>query len=224
MRVGRLLLRIEALEERLASREYGATESSRFAVDRDFLGRSWADLKAGVKAPAFLLPLLGGGETALDDWLGERWLLIRLHSRSSRGVQLLAWLELFHQQVPLPRLMVVCDGDESAIKSLVSQLGITLPVALASDGKPSDIDRTEQSSCGYVLDELGIVAMQAEGADDVISLILGAADVGPALGETMELAGDPDSPVPQQRVTSSRTRRAQVRQAGDPKLPCSFSA
>src|SRR5438105_6606650 len=86
---GRILLRLDDVEERLHELEFGEAEelsdssSSPDALANRFGNRSLArsrinrsGLKAGTRAPAFSLPRLEGGELSLEQLRGRRVLLV----------------------------------------------------------------------------------------------------------------------------------------------------
>jgi hypothetical protein len=103
---GRLLLRLEALEERLNELEFGEEDDP---ADR-FSNRSLAKskikrdgLKAGTPAPDFRLPRLDGrGELSLSDFRGRRMLLVFSSPQCGPCSALAPELEKFHRASPRP--------------------------------------------------------------------------------------------------------------------------
>src|SRR5437764_8366636 len=108
---GRILLRLDDLEERLHELEFGEAEelSDRSSDDRAnrFGTRSLArtrinrsGLKAGTRAPAFRLPRLEGGEVSLEKLRGARVLLVFSAPHCGPCNALAPELQKFHRQHP----------------------------------------------------------------------------------------------------------------------------
>jgi len=97
---GRILLRLEAIEDRLSLWELerdpsgnGKSKSrTRSRLNRD-------GLKAGTVAPDFRLPRVDGGELSLDEFRGRRVLLVFSDPECGPCNQLAPELEKFHRVV-----------------------------------------------------------------------------------------------------------------------------
>ena len=119
---GRILLRLDELEQRLDELEFGESGSSRReeapdeqsevggqkseAKQNRFGNRSLArsrikrdGLKAGTSAPSFRLPRLDGGELSLEELRGKRVLLVFSDPHCGPCNALAPELERFHQEV-----------------------------------------------------------------------------------------------------------------------------
>src|SRR6267143_2362074 len=109
---GRLLLRIEALEERLNGFEFGEEDDD---PAKRFRNRSLArsrikrdGLKAGTPAPEFRLPRLDGrGELALSELRGRRVLLVFSSPHCGPCNTLAPQLEEFHRAHPELELVMI---------------------------------------------------------------------------------------------------------------------
>jgi peroxiredoxin len=96
---GRLLLRLEALEERLNEFEFGEDEANRFSNRSLTNSKIKRDgLKAGTVAPEFRLPRLDGrGELVLSELRGRRVLLVFSSPHCGPCNTLAPELEKFHR-------------------------------------------------------------------------------------------------------------------------------
>src|SRR5947208_1748036 len=112
---GRLLLRLEALEERFDDLELGDHE---YPANR-FRNRSLAKskikrdgLKAGTPAPGFRLPRLDGrGELSLSDFRGRRVLLVFSSPNCGPCNALAPELEKFHREIPELEVLMISKGE-----------------------------------------------------------------------------------------------------------------
>jgi thiol-disulfide isomerase/thioredoxin len=102
---GRIVLRLEALEQRLAewelANEPGGNGKSQLLA-RSRLTRD--GLRAGTPASNFRLPRVDGGELTLEEFRGRRVLLVFSEPECGPCNQLAPQLERFHRNDPEPRL------------------------------------------------------------------------------------------------------------------------
>src|SRR5437879_1675082 len=108
---GRILLRLDDIEERLHELEFGEAEelsnnsSSQADPAHRFTNRSLAcskinrsGLKAGTRAPDFSLPCLDGGDLSLEELRGKRVLLFFSDPHCGPCSTLAPRLEKFHRE------------------------------------------------------------------------------------------------------------------------------
>ena len=160
---GRLLLRIEALEERLAQLiAYSPTGDG-----------SWRGLPIGSVVLDFALPTLSGGTMTLSQWQGRRVLLIFFDPRCGycrRMLPDLAGLEpdpVHGRPVPL----VISTGDAEENRRLMDGHGVRCPVLLQERDEVAQMYQVDGTPMGYLLDEQGTTASPlAVGAQALLDL------------------------------------------------------
>jgi peroxiredoxin len=160
---GRILLRLEALEERLsASRKEQAPAPT---------GPS--GLPIGSTAPEFELPDLSGERKALSDFPGKRLLLIFFNpqcgfcTRMAPDLAALPWDGTGGRPVPL----LVTTGDVNENRQLVEEHKIRGPVLLQEKMEVASAYRTGGTPMGYLIDEEGRIASAlAVGSDALLAL------------------------------------------------------
>jgi peroxiredoxin len=164
---GRILLRLEALEERLAQvRPADETPQPEMAPSRP------AGLPIGSLAPEFELPDLAGCRKALADFDGKR-LLIFFNPRCGFCTQMAGDLAAFPTDStngrPMP--LVVSTGGAQANRALVEEHGIRCPVLLQEQMEVASQYQAHGTPMGYLVDEEGRIASEiAVGAQALLSL------------------------------------------------------
>ena len=167
---GRILLRLEALEERLA--QLGTAPK---AAPPPLPG-----LPIGSMAPAFDLPDLNGNHMALEQLQGQHVLLIFFNPDCGFCRQMapaLAALPVDGQNGhPVP--LVVTTGDVEANRQLVKEQGIRCPVVLQEGMAVATRYQVTGTPMGYLIDEQGVIASElAVGAQAL--LVLATAEAMP---------------------------------------------
>jgi peroxiredoxin len=145
---GRLLLRIEALEQRLAQ-----------LADGEALDPLPTALPIGGAAVDFALPDLVGQVRALSSWRGRRVLLILFDPDCEFCRQLLpelADLPLDNRERPLP--LVVSSGLLERNRALFGEYGFRGPVLLQEEREIAAVYHLDGTPMGYLIDEQGLIA------------------------------------------------------------------
>jgi peroxiredoxin len=160
---GRLLLRLETLEERLAQLQGTLSEEP----------DAPAGLPVGSAAPAFELPDLAGGRRTLAEFRGRRLLLVFFNPRCRHCRQLAPRLAA----LPIdggdgrPVYVLVSTGDAEDNGRLVKEHGLRCPVLLQGKAEVAQRYAVDGTPTGYLLDEQGNIASDvAAGADAVLEL------------------------------------------------------
>jgi peroxiredoxin len=160
---GRLLVRIEALEQQL-------TELTGKPVGDDELP---SGLPVGSVAHDFALPTVSGDTVTLSEWRGRRVLLIFFDPKCRFCLEMLPDLGRLDPRPddgrPIP--LVISTGPTHEHQSLLSPHEIRVPVLLQDDGEVAQMYRVEGTPMGYLIDEQGKTASPLTvGADSVLRL------------------------------------------------------
>ena len=186
---GRILLRLDDLEERLHELEFGEAEelsdrsSSQDGRANHFGTRSLAHsrinrsgLKAGTRAPAFSLPRLEGGELSLEQLRGRRVLLVFSDPHCGPCNALAPELQKFHRQHPQVATLVISRGEPKENRAKVKEHGLTFPIVLQQQWEISRRYAVFATPIAYLLDESGIIVSDvAVGAEPIQALMATAA-------------------------------------------------
>jgi peroxiredoxin len=194
---GRILLRIEMLEEEVellcgavapeamapggeptGSAKPGLqlpAQAGRGKVNRGLAASrlNRTGLKKGTTAPAFRLPGLEGGSFALEDYRGQRVLLVFSDPECGPCQHLAPTLEEFHRTRADIQVLMVSRGAETINRSKAAELGLSFPIALQQSWEISLKYAMFATPIAYVIDEEGIVAQDvvvgAEPIQDLLS-------------------------------------------------------
>src|SRR5262245_40224411 len=225
---GRLLLRLEALEERLNEFEFGESAAS-------------ADLLIGSPAPEFELPNLAGKTETLAQYRGRALLLVffnpacgycrelapklaALSSRTRQGNEAVAANSLSEITVPksnghvtsaaaneLPQLVILTTGDAEKNRELFREHRLDFPVLLQKDAEIATAYQASGTPTGYLISAEGKIASKlAMGAEALLALANGGphtlahprADAGQEVPE-----GDRGARFRNHSLTRSRLKR-----------------
>jgi peroxiredoxin len=115
-------------------------------------------LKPGTVAPAFKLPLLDGGEMALEEYRGRKVLLVFSDPECGPCMELAPKLEKFHQEARGAAVLMVSRRDAEANRSKAADLGLTFPIVLQRHWEVSLLYAMFATPIAYLIDEQGVLA------------------------------------------------------------------
>jgi peroxiredoxin len=173
---GRLLLRLEALEQRLG--QIGT------AAERAPEPAPLPSLPLGSAAPEFALPDLDGNRHALSAFRGRRLLLIFFNPRCGYCTRMAPDLAALPadgaDDHPVP--LVISTGDAEENRKLVAEHGIRCPVLLQT--ADDDVARRYQAHgtpMGYLIDEAGTIASELAVGSQALLALASAPPAQPAV-------------------------------------------
>lgn len=138
-------------------------------------------LGAGTQAPSFELPALKGGSVSLEQFKGQRVLLVFFSSSCvycEMAAPKLAALPLGGAGGrPVPLIVSSATADE--MRATVAKHGLGCPVLLQEGGAVSNAYKTTATPSGYLIDEEGVL---------ISDLVTGAEGL-------VEMATDPKCPL-----------------------------
>jgi len=155
---GRILVRLEALEQQLAPL---------------LPPEPGPELPVGEAAPDFELENLAGGRTALSEFRGRRVLLVLFNPQCSFCRAMAPRLAAISPEAaegnPVP--LVVTTGDAELNRALVREHGIRCPVLLQKGAEVASQYEAHGTPSGCLIDEQGRIASPiALGADALLAL------------------------------------------------------
>jgi peroxiredoxin len=183
---GRILLRLDDLEQRLHELEFGEaeelSETSSAAQDpaKRFGNRSLArskinrsGLKAGTPAPDFRLPRLDGrGELALSELRDRRVLLVFSDPHCGPCNHLAPQLEKFHQTNPNVSVVMISRGEPKDNRAKVKEHGLTFTIVLQQQWEISRKYAMFATPIAYLIDEAGVITSDvAVGVEPILALL-----------------------------------------------------
>jgi len=159
---GRILLRLESIEKRLATGK--AAPAKR---------REPAGLPIGSPAPDFELPDLTGKRHKLSDFRDQNLLLLFFNPRCGYCTKMAADLAALPADGGPDRVVtvVVTTGDVDENRKLIEQHGIRSLVLLQEEMKIASLFQAQGTPMGYRIDPAGRIASElAVGAEAVLKL------------------------------------------------------
>jgi methylamine dehydrogenase accessory protein MauD len=158
---GRILLRLEALEDQVA--ELGAASAA----------HAPQGLAAGSTAPGFELPDLDGKPVSLAQWWGRRVLLILFNPKCGFCEQMAAGLAALKtdgsEGRPIPVLITTGDPEEN--RRFMEKHSIRCPVLVQKGDEVSSRYQATGTPMGYLIDEDGVIAAPLTvGAENLLAL------------------------------------------------------
>ena len=141
-------------------------------------------LPCGTLAPVFRLPRIDDGELALDDYRGQRVLLVFSDPNCGPCNQLAPELERVHRGSSGLQVLMVSRGDSETNCRKVSEHQLTFPIILQHRWEISREYGIFATPIAYLIDEQGIIVEDvAVGGDAILAL---TKDKGEAMREQMQ--------------------------------------
>ena len=183
---GRILLRLDEMEQRRPAAEGGRTDGARDEPPPAVEGR----YKIGTLLPPFSLPDLNGKVTSLEEFRGRRVLVVNWSPQCVFCEMMAADLaklegELRRRQV---EVLLVSFGDAEANRKLAQEYGLECPILVRQNPEEVEAFLYAGTPMAYLVDELGQVASpMAAGPDGVMALAREA--LGGRFGQRKPLSG-----------------------------------
>ncbi len=162
---GRVLLRLESLEQQLRESRLGGAQQVQAAPTVA------AGLRLGSAAPSFELPDLAGRTRKLSEWRGRRVLLIFFNPKCGFCVQMAPDLSALPQDGLGATPVLVTTGDPLENRKFFDEYRLPGPVLLQKQMDVATIYKVSGTPVGYVVDEEGRIASEmAVGAQALLAL------------------------------------------------------
>lgn len=176
---GRLLLRLDELEQRLNELEFGE-------------GKAPVGWPVGGEAPVFDLPDLASNRKSLAQYRGQPLLLIFFNPACGFCRELLPRLTALDSSPqderntatrptgPNPLILIVSTGDAETNRTLFSEHKVTCPVLLQKEMEVAAAYKANGTPSGYLIDADGKLASElAIGANALLRLAEGKGEPNP---------------------------------------------
>jgi peroxiredoxin len=133
-------------------------------------------LLAGTPAPGFILPRLEGGELSLEEFRGQKVLLVFSDPNCGPCMALAPQLEQAHRRSAEVQVLIVSRGEIEANREKVQEYGLSFPVALQKQWEVSRDYAIFATPVAYLIDEAGVLASDAAvGVEPILGLLSRAA-------------------------------------------------
>jgi peroxiredoxin len=127
-------------------------------------------LEVGARAPEFTLPRVDEGELSLNQYLGEKVLLVFSDPACGPCQQLAPKLENLHRKGDV-QVVMISRGDIEANRQKIAEQGLTFPVVLQRHWEISRDYGVFATPVGYLIDDKGLLATSvAMGAQAILDL------------------------------------------------------
>jgi peroxiredoxin len=143
-------------------------------------------LPAGTPAPNFHLPRLEGGDLSLEEYRGERTLLVFSDPTCGPCTQLLPELECISRHMLDLKVVMIGRGDPQANQEKVAAYGLTFPIVLQRQWEISRAYGIFATPVAYLVDEAGVIAADvAVGVESILKLVEASAGTGTGTKEVV---------------------------------------
>lgn len=174
---GRVLRRVEAIEDELARNAEDGTSGARPFGDRSLAGSriNRSGLTPGTAAPPFRLPRVDGGELSLEEYTGRRVLLVFSSPDCAPCDLLVPKLEQASRRSDAVTVLMVSRGDAEVNLRKIAEHGLTFRVVLQRSWEVSRAYAKFVTPMAYLIDERGVIVSNvAVGAEPILALLSGA--------------------------------------------------
>jgi peroxiredoxin len=172
---GRILLRLEAIEERVGTSSVPAPAQAQAEAPAE-------GLPVGSAAPDFELPDLAGKRHSLAEFRGRRVLVMFFGPRCGFCTEMLPKLA----ETPLagsggaPMPLVVTTGSVEENRPLFEQHNVRCPVLIQKQMEVASRYQAYGTPMGYLIDEQGAIASRIAVGSEALLALLGAEPAAPA--------------------------------------------
>jgi len=205
---GRLLVRIEALEERLNELEYGEPDAP-------------AGLPVGSLAPGFDLPDLADGRKTLDEFRGRALLIIFFNPACGYCRDLAPKLrektESRKQKAEMegPSVLIISTGDAEMNREFFREHNLGCPVLLQKETEVATAYQANGTPSGYLISAEGKIASElAMGAEALLKLAEGGPHPQPLSDPTGEGGQGPGEGDRADRFSNRSLTRSKIKRDG----------
>lgn len=162
---GRILLRLESLEQQLRESRLAGAQRTQAAPAVP------AALQLGSAAPSFELPDLVGRRRKLSEWRGRRVLLIFFNPNCGFCVRMMPDLLGLPQHRLGAAPLLITTGDPLENQKFFDEYGLPGPVLLQKQMEVASSYKVSGTPVGYLVDEEGKIASEmAVGAQALLAL------------------------------------------------------
>lgn len=146
-------------------------------------------LTQGTPAPAFHLPRPDNGELSLEQYRGQKVLLVFSDPECGPCNLLAPQLEKLARRTPDIQVIMVSRGEREANRLKVAEQRLTFPVVLQKHWEISRLYAMFATPIAYLIDEHGIIAANvAAGPEPILNLLTSAAILSLLDGQRVAVA------------------------------------
>jgi peroxiredoxin len=160
-----------AILQLLGSQEkVGTTDDRKPSLAKSKINRN--GLAAGTEAPHFELPLLSGETVSPKDFRGRYLLMVFSDPQCGPCQKVAPELDRIHREVDGVEVLIISRRDIEANQKKVTELGLSLPVALQKSWEISKLYGIFATPVGYLINPEGtLVKGVARGAEEIEGLV-----------------------------------------------------
>ena len=133
-------------------------------------------LAAGTPAPAFVIPRLAGGELSLEQYRGQKLLLVFSDPNCGPCDELTPRIEEASHRSDSVQVAMVSRGDEEVNRAKAAEKGLTFPIGLQRQWEISRQYAMFATPIAYLIDENSVIAADvAIGVEPILAILNGSA-------------------------------------------------